>query len=117
MTIDRVAVGPYGVELPAHLVNVKTHGPTQCADDDACVIHKPSNHHMRDWPITMRLDREFALCERVCKHGTGHPDPDSLAYIRRMVKAKYEAKPDKPYGPYASDVHGCDGCCRPYFGN
>lgn len=53
-----------------------------------CVIHNPSDHHMRDWPTYWRQDR--GMMERICPHGIGHPDPD-------------DANPDH--------VHGCDGCC------
>ena len=40
-----------------------------------CVIHNPSDHHMRDWPTHFRDDRH--LMERMCPHGVGHPDPDA----------------------------------------
>lgn len=53
-----------------------------------CVIHSPSDHHMRDWPLYWRNDA--SKFERICPHGIGHPDPDDL-------------------GP---GVHGCDGCCH-----
>lgn len=59
-----------------------------------CVIHRPSNHHMRSWPAVWR--GELRIIERTCPHGVGHPDPD---------------------GPKHS--HGCDlneegrSCCEP----
>jgi hypothetical protein len=65
-----------------------------------CVIHNPSNHHMRDWPTHWRHDLQ--IMERICEHGIGHPDPDSLAY-RKSLDPK-----DTSLG-----VHGCDGCCVP----
>jgi hypothetical protein len=43
-----------------------------------CVIHNPSKHHMRDWPMILRSS---GLIERQCPHGVGHPDPDSAAYM------------------------------------
>lgn len=55
-----------------------------------CVMHAPSNHHMREWKTHWRADRH--LMERLCPHGIGHPDPDDISEDR---------------------VHGCDGCCRP----
>lgn len=64
----------------------------------ACVMHNPSDHHMRGWDLNWRDDR--GLMERICPHDIGHPDPDDLAY-RRSVGA-----------PWWLDVHGCDGCCR-----
>ena len=57
-----------------------------------CIIHNPSDHHMRDWPLVWRGDKR--MFERTCRHGVGHPDPDG-------------------YYPNKSDtVHGCDGCCQ-----
>jgi hypothetical protein len=75
---------------------------------ELCALHGPSDHDMVGWPINVRVDRPFSLIERICEHGTGHPDPDSLAYVeRRWVE----------YGrPKMAEVegwHGCDGCCWP----
>lgn len=61
-----------------------------------CVIHNPSDHHMLDWPINLR---ENKLIERICKHGVGHPDPDSV-YFFDMI------------GQGGLGIHGCDGCCK-----
>lgn len=77
------------------LVNV--HDPAKCAGE-ACVVHNPSDHHMRDWPLNFRGDR--GLMERLCPHGIGHPDPDALAWHARQ-------------GRTWQSVHGCDGCCAP----
>lgn len=76
------------------LVNV--HTPDKCAGRP-CVLHNPSDHHMRDWPLVWRGDRR--IMERKCPHRIGHPDPDDLAY-QLSIGAD-------------SGVHGCDGCCRP----
>lgn len=65
------------------------HSPDLCRGQ-ACCIHHPSEHHMRQWPQLWRADRRFI--ERICPHGTGHPDPDDLS---------------------ADTIHGCDGCCLP----
>lgn len=70
------------------LVNV--HSPDRCAGEH-CTIHKPSDHHMGDWPQNFREDR--GMMERLCPHGVGHPDPDDPAVGR---------------------AHGCDGCCDLY---
>lgn len=103
MTIERVALPPFGVEVPASAGMLKTHSPDKCFNDKACVIHNPSDHHMRDWPITLRIDRFAALAERVCPDGIGHPDPDSMAYITSLIGEKKA---------YYESIHGCDGCCR-----
>jgi hypothetical protein len=62
-----------------------------------CVIHRPSEHRMVGWPMVVRAS---TLIERMCKHGTGHPDPDSVAYLN------WADGYDSGWG-----VHGCDGCC------
>lgn len=73
------------------------HHPEECAGQ-ACCIHRPSGHHMRDWPQVWRWD--LGVMERTCPHGVGHPDPDDLAYRRRR------------FGSCDGlDLHGCDGCC------
>ena len=61
-----------------------------------CPIHRPSSHAMRDWPLYFRTDR--GIFERICPHGVGHPDPDSVAYA--ILR-----------GDVGQGVHGCDGCC------
>lgn len=66
-----------------------------------CVVHNPSNHHMRSFPLHWRNDR--MMFERKCPHGVGHPDPDHMLWYRLTYgdeMAKYEG------------IHGCDGCCR-----
>ena len=62
-----------------------------------CPFHKPSNHKMSSWPINVRYDRG-GLTERICGHGIGHPDPDSLDWMNNV-------------GRIDDGVHGCDGCC------
>jgi len=66
-----------------------------------CVIHKPSQHKMIGWPMVIRAS---TLIERTCRHGVGHPDPDSVAYLN--WKDEYDDK-------FGWGVHGCDGCCLP----
>lgn len=58
---------------------VKTHGADRCAGS-TCVVHNPSGHHMRDWPLSFNF-RMGALAFRECPCGKLHPDPDSLDYI------------------------------------
>lgn len=62
-----------------------------------CVIHSPSEHKTRDWPMNFRFDK-MALVERLCTHGVGHPDPDSVHYFETI-------------GVERMGIHGCDGCC------
>lgn len=76
------------------LVNV--HKPNACEGRE-CVIHNPSDHHMRDWPLAWRNDT--GVFERDCPHGIGHPDPDQFKYWDEM-------------GWRHAGVHSCDGCCR-----
>ncbi len=77
------------------LANV--HPAEQCRGRP-CVLHNPSDHHMRSWPTHFRGDR--GLMERTCPHGVGHPDPDDLAWHVSQ-------------GRTWQGVHGCDGCCGP----
>jgi hypothetical protein len=63
-----------------------------------CVLHSPSDHHMRDMPLTWRNDvKKF---ERTCVHGVGHPDPDDLDYLLHQ-------------GLHHPGAHGCcpETCC------
>lgn len=72
---------------------VGVHRFTDCIDQAVCVIHEPTDHHMRDWPLD--IDEPGGLVVRQCEHELWHPDPDSLAYfeLRR-------------------GLHECDGCCH-----
>lgn len=79
----------------SHSTLVNVHPASQCAGRP-CVLHNPSDHHMREWPTNWRPDKR--MMERVCPHGIGHPDPDDMAYHRNQ-------------GRTGLGVHGCDGCC------
>lgn len=85
---------------------VVVHGISKCGaelvEGTHCPIHKPSEHSLNDRPMYWRGDRGFM--ERLCDHGIGHPDPDSLDFLRRAI-GKEEYKQD------VAGVHGCDGCC------
>lgn len=61
-----------------------------------CVLHAPTDHHMRDWKLHWRQDRH--IFERICDHGVGHPDPDD----------SFVGLPN----PESQGIHGCDGCCH-----
>lgn len=84
---------------------VWTHDGIACADDHGCVIHKPSNHSMRDFPTHWRGDRY--MMERICPHGVGHPDPDHIAAVIKLRGLDYGM---------AEAVHGCDSCCKGAYG-
>lgn len=75
-------------------VIVNVHSVSRCGGLP-CTIHNRSAHSMRGFPQHWRGDR--GIMERVCPHGTGHPDPDN-------------SWPDNSH----EWVHGCDGCCAPY---
>lgn len=77
------------------IVLTNVHDPGKCAGEH-CVVHNPSNHHMKDLPLHWRNDR--GIFERICTHGIGHPDPDQHDYWR-MLGLEHEG------------IHGCDGCC------
>ena len=69
-----------------------------------CPVHAPSAHPLNTAPLNWRSD--VRLWERICKHGTGHPDPDDLSYKRlTMLPAVYRM--------HCYESHGCDSCCDP----
>jgi hypothetical protein len=86
------------VEYAGKPLAVSVHPAKDCANDPACVIHKPSANNMRDWPMNFRNDKR-GLIERVCTHGVGHPDLDSASFFIRT-------------GHSSMAAHGCDGCCH-----
>lgn len=94
MTASSQALANGDVTFVANGLMTNVHPPSDCAGS-ACWVHAPSEHHMVAWPVRWREDKRIA--ERVCRHGTGHPDPDDLDYQRR-------------HGRDVS-MHGCDGCC------
>lgn len=96
-----------------------THKLAQCKGE-WCVLHNPSRHKMREWPIFIRTDRG-GLAERVCEHGIGHPDPDSVAYYKRLgTNTKLDARTSvgKRLAAFRAgnssqeyfSLHACDGC-------
>lgn len=82
-------------ELPDGSVITGVHLTDDC-QDWPCVIHSPTDHHMRDGHLFWRGDR--GIFERICEHGVGHPDPDQFKYWDET-------------GQESQSVHGCDGCC------
>lgn len=87
-----------GIQIQGPQV-LRTHPESACSGEDRpCVIHRPSEHHMRSMPLNWRGDT--GVMERLCSHGVGHPDPDAAAYAKSTGRTHY-------------GVHGCDGCCVP----
>lgn len=68
-------------------------------DIDGCAIHNPSYHPLSDAKQLIRTDK-YMLIEDICKHGVGHPNPDSASFISKKI------------GYTSIWVHGCDGCCQ-----
>lgn len=98
------ATGPVFGEVRGATVMVNVHPREVCQADGSrpCVLHNPSDHHMRDWPTLWRADR--GLMERLCPdHGTGHPDPDHMWFVRHSRG---------PEAAYWESIHGCCGCCH-----
>lgn len=74
---------------------IKVHDKAVC--EPPCPFHAPSDHPLNEAKIHIRVDKAF-LVERICEHGIGHDDPDSVAFMKR-------------HGQSWAGVHGCDGCC------
>lgn len=83
--------------LPSGHEIVNVHDESDCEDQPACIIHRPTEHHMADWPLHWRGDR--GIFERICPHGVGHPDPDQFYYWKKRDEM-WQA------------VHGCCFCCQ-----
>ena len=102
--------------LPSTARPMAVHDVDECAGR-TCVIHSPTDHPMRSFPLHWRGDR--GIFERICPHGVGHPDIDQRAYWRSCAEADLTASGE----PFDGDdvetmaagqmVHGCcgRGCC------
>lgn len=53
-----------------------------------CVIHNPSDHHMRDLPLIW--DAQETQMMRLCEHDLVHPDPDDIAYWVNIAKQPWK---------------------------
>ena len=84
----------FGIHVGSVVIG-NIHAASQCAGRP-CVIHAPSDHHMRSWNLVWRGDK--GTFERTCPHGVGHPDPDAAAY-------------EESIGRGYLNVHDCDLCC------
>lgn len=68
-----------------------------------CAIHYPSDHSTSHWKRSLRLDKS-GIMERHCPEcGAGHPDPDSLRFLREIGVA----------GAYTFlTIYGYSDCCE-----
>lgn len=64
-------------------------------DGSVFTINRPA------WAVSSTI-RETGLIELLCKHGTGHPAPESVAWLD-------EHGPRGSRGAWV--IHGCCGCC------
>ena len=71
-----------------------------------CCIHKPSDSHMKDWPLHWRQDK--GIFERICPHNIGHMDIDDYNY---KVKTSGEDKAN------ALSLGAVCGVCFPLGGS
>lgn len=81
----------------------RVHKAATC-EGSYCAIHNPSDHPLKDTRRVLRWPDPFSMkptgfVERICEHGVGHSDPDSVAFHNSN-------------GLMGTGVHGCDGCCR-----
>lgn len=78
------------------LTNV--HPETAECHQHGCVVHSPSTWALSEAPLNWRTDR--GIFERICEHGVGHPDIDTVDWLMR-------------HGRGAEAAHGCCGygCC------
>lgn len=112
--------GHHVTVLPKFLRAMVVHDHNDCTGRE-CVVHNPTEHSMRAFPLHWRRDR--GIFERLCPHGVGHPDPDQQAYWRKQVASGeildevpdedgYRLERPTPDEWVSTQMtHGCDGCC------
>ena len=130
VTIDQ-AEPVFGIQ--AGKVPLRVHARAKCEGRGIpCCIHDPSDHHMREWPMNWRGDT--GVMERFCPHGTGHPDPDHMAFVKSLTpehECPIQLLRDHPAAAESltagltawnlckyphlewQGAHGCDLCCVP----
>lgn len=108
----RVDKDEYDIYETEYGARYQTHGPAKCGNvpggrKEQCMLHNPSLHHMRDWPMGLDPTKYF-FGYRVCPHDYDHPDPDSFSYFVRTAGDKYGDM-------LVREIleHECDGCCTP----
>jgi len=75
--------------ITIHGVSLTNVHPESACTGRPCVIHSPTDHTMRDWPVRWATDT--ALFERECSHGEWLVDPDQLDYLRQTYVALRKA--------------------------
>ena len=75
---------------------LRTHRPSECADHPCAIHGTESQHPLSKFPLNWREDA--GKLERICSHGIGHDDYDSVQYLESI-------------NPRHSSLHTCDGCC------
>lgn len=58
------------------------HAPEAC--EAPCPYHSPSDHPLRDAPMTFAVMWALVVPMRVCEHQVAHPDPDGIDHLRRV---------------------------------
>lgn len=108
----RIVDGSYDV-VKVHLLKGDSHGISQRKMDLAvhppdrclgvCVIHNPSENHMRDWPMMWSVPDMCMF--RECSHHVWHPDYDHIDYAMRAGH------------PTTFAFHTCceEKCCEPHY--
>ena len=103
--MDNLPAVPYTRKDVIFMTNgqklLDVHTRDQCATQ-FCVIHHPSNHHMKTWDYYW--DNRSRMMMRMCEHSVLHPDPDQVAFERRYLEPAVLA---------TVIDHYCDGCCTP----
>lgn len=68
----------FGPRELRHIHDVTACGNWARMGKNHCVIHDPSDHGMREWPLIWNKDRSQMF--RLCPHLLEHPDPDDVDY-------------------------------------
>jgi len=98
--VDAAVVRRSGRDILVEAIEAKQHGQRRKMRG----YDNPTSH-MHGWPVERRMDAwAYPLIEIICKHGTGHPMPESVEFLSAFDKAN--GKTDRRWGS-----HGCDGCC------
>lgn len=93
--VDAAVVRRSGRDILAEAIEAKNHGQKRKMRG----YDNPASH-MHGWPVERRMDAwAFPLIEIICKHGTGHPMPESVEYLTAKTGGNHWGS------------HGCDGCC------
>jgi hypothetical protein len=76
-----------------------------------CVMHSPSSHAMRDWPMRWEWQPEAGgRMMRRCPHGKWHDDPDDRSYRVRQARTAWV----KPVPHECCATRCCRGLLDPW---